>query len=181
MIFIENIFRLEKTKLFNKLMEKKNIKKIYNMSNIINFTQNNIFEKNNTLNFNTTKSISSKNNSNKRLYNSEYRKKLIDKFDNIKNRNTLIDVCNIIINDIGTDYSSNVNGIFINMNILSDFCIEKINQYIEDKIILINSNKYIEKDNGKIYKFDEIELLSEMGHKLSNQEKNIIKRIRNKS
>ena len=119
---------------------------------------------------------------NNRKYNSEYRKKLISKLDIIKNKNILIDIYNIIINDIGNNYSFNRNGIFININIISDSCIDNLNEYIENNYNSSNSNNIIDVKNDKIdckiYQYDEIELISEMGHKLSNQEKNIIKRIR---
>jgi hypothetical protein len=115
-----------------------------------------------------------------RKFNTDFRKKLVSKFDKIKNKNEYIDIYNIIIEDIGTNFSSNRNGIFINMNILSDKCIYKLIEFIDDKLNLTISQTENEKVNYKTYKFDEVEIISEMGHKLSNQEKNIIKRIRNK-
>jgi len=115
-----------------------------------------------------------------RKFNTDFRKKLVSKFDKIKNKNEYIDIYNIIVEDIGTNFSSNRNGIFINMNILSDKCIYKLIEFIDDKLNLTISQTENEKVNYKTYKFDEVEIISEMGHKLSNQEKNIIKRIRNK-
>ena len=111
-----------------------------------------------------------------RKYNSEFRKKLVSKFENIKDKNDLFTLYNIIYNDIGTNISSNRNGIFINMNILSDSCIKYIVEFIDDKskINIVQT----ETVNYKVYKMDDIECLSDKGHKLSNQEKNIIKRIR---
>jgi hypothetical protein len=113
-----------------------------------------------------------------RKYNTEYRKKLVNKFDKIKIQSELHNIYNIISKDIGTNFSSNRNGIFINMNIISDDCIDKLVEYIEEK----NTSSLIMSDkvNYKSYKFDEIDIISETGQKLSNQEKNIIKRIRNK-
>jgi len=113
-----------------------------------------------------------------RKYNTEYRKKLASKFDKIKDRSDLHNIYNIITKDIGTNFSSNRNGIFINMNIISDDCIDKLVEYIEDKNNL--SLTMSDKVNYKSYKFDDIDIISETGQKLSNQEKNIIKRIRNK-
>lgn len=115
-----------------------------------------------------------------RKYNSQFRKKLVSKFEKIKDKNDYIDIYNIIVEDIGTNFSSNRNGIFFNMNLLSDQCIENLIQYIEDKLNCNITQTDTEKINYKSYKFDEVEIISEMGHKLSNQEKNIIKRIRNK-
>lgn len=114
-----------------------------------------------------------------RKYNSIFRKKLVSKFEKIKSKTELLDIYNIIVEDIGTDFSTNQNGIFINMNILSDLCIKKLVDYIEDKINITTSQTETEKLNYKTYKPDDVETISESGIKLSNQEKNIIKRIRN--
>ena len=116
-----------------------------------------------------------------RKYNSTFRKKLVNKFEKIKSKSELLDIYNIIVEDIGTDFSTNQNGIFINMNILSDICIKKLIDYIEDKVNLSTSQTDTEKVNYKTYKLDEVENISESGIKLSNQEKNIIKRIRDKT
>ncbi len=115
-----------------------------------------------------------------RKYNSQFRKKLVSKFEKIKNKEDYIDIYNIILEDIGNNFSSNRNGIFINMNLLSDQCIENLIQFMEEKLNCNMIQTETEKINYKSYKFDEVEIISEMGHKLSNQEKNIIKRIRNK-
>ena len=116
-----------------------------------------------------------------RKYNSQFRKKLVSKFEKIKDKSDYIDIYNIIVEDIGTNFSSNRNGIFFNMNLLSDQCIENLIELIEDKLNYNMTQTDTEKINYKSYKFDEVEIISEMGHKLSNQEKNIIKRIRNKA
>lgn len=113
-----------------------------------------------------------------RKYNTEYRKKFLSKFNKIVDKNDLILIYNIIIEDIGNNYSFNRNGIFINMNIISDKCIHNLIDFFNKKNI---PNLYLnnEKINYKTYKFDDVDMISEMGHKLSTQEKNIIKRIRN--
>jgi hypothetical protein len=116
-----------------------------------------------------------------RKYNSLIRKKLISKFEKIKDKSDLIAIYNIITQDIGNDFSTNRNGIFVNMNILSDDCIEKLLEFINDKLNSTLSATETDKVNYKSYKFDEVEIISEMGHKLSNQEKNIVKRMRNKA
>ena len=114
-----------------------------------------------------------------RKYNSNYRKKIVGKIGKISNKSDLIDIFYIINEDIGPLFSSNSNGIFINANILSDNCIDKLIEFLDDKLGTLNTETE-QKINYKIYKSDEIESISEMGHKLSNQEKSIIKRIRNK-
>ncbi len=115
-----------------------------------------------------------------RKYNSQFRKKLVSKFEKIKNKSDQIELYNLIVEDIGNNFSSNRNGIFVNMNLLSDKCIENLLEFMEDKLNCNMTQTETDKINYKSYKFDEVEIISEMGHKLSNQEKNIIKRIRNK-
>ncbi len=115
-----------------------------------------------------------------RKYNSQFRKKLVSKFEKLKDKSDFLEIYNIITEDIGNNFSSNRNGIFINMNILSDNCIEQLVNFIEEKLNYTMTQSETDKINYKTYKFDEVEIISDMGHKLSNQEKNIIKRIRNK-
>ena len=141
-----------------------------------------------------------------RKYDSEYRKKLISKIEKIitsrdlmdkKDKSNIISIYNIINEDIANNFSSNRNGLFINMNLLSDKCIENIIKFIEDKQsefccnILTQTDSEVhdnileapaQSSNYKIFKSDDVEFISEMGgQKLSTMEKNIIKRIRNKS
>lgn len=116
-----------------------------------------------------------------RKYNTVIRKKLVGKFERIKDKSDLITIYNIITQDIGNNFSTNRNGIFVNMNILSDDCVEKLLEFITDKLNSNLSATETDKVNYKSYKFDEVEIMSEMGHKLSNQEKNIVKRMRNKA
>ena len=116
-----------------------------------------------------------------RKYNTVFRKRLIYKFEKIKDKTDYIIIYNIIIKDIGNNFSSNRNGIFINMNILSDDCIDKILEFINDKLNITNIYSDSEKINYKVYKFDEGDLITDRTHKFSNHEKSIIKRIRNKT
>ena len=61
-----------------------------------------------------------------RKYNSSFRKKLLTKLEYFQDKNDLIDIYNIIFIDIGNNISSNINGIFINLNMLSDLCIDNL-------------------------------------------------------
>jgi len=109
-----------------------------------------------------------------RKYDSNYRKKLVNRINKLKNKEYYIDIYNIIISDIGTNFSSNVNGLFLNANLLSNKCIEEINIYLEDKLKeehnIINNI-----DISVSYKSSNNEVSS---IKLNNQDKNIIKKIR---
>jgi hypothetical protein len=65
-----------------------------------------------------------------RKYNSVFRKILVSKCENIKNKEDLISIFNIIKKDIGNNFSSNRNGIFININILTDNCINELCEFV---------------------------------------------------
>lgn len=86
---------------------------------------------------------------NPRKYNTSFRKKIISKIDLLKNNDDYIQIYYMITNDIGNNYSSNRNGIFVNMNILSDDCIEELVFYLEKKLNykLINENNENDKTN----------------------------------
>ena len=108
-----------------------------------------------------------------RKYNTDYRKKIISKIDKLNDKNDFINIYNLIIEDIN-DITYNNNGTFININLLSDTCIEQIIKYVDDK--LIKPNEEEKKINYKVYKINNDNINT--AHKLSNQDKNIIKRIR---
>ena len=74
-----------------------------------------------------------------RKYNTDFRKKLNNKIIKLKNKSDYIEIYNIIYNDIGNNYSTNRNGIFINLNTLSDCCIDDIINYINDKLTMSNT------------------------------------------
>lgn len=120
-------------------------------------------------------------NKNIRKYNTTFRKKFVENLNKNQDNIILLDIYNIIVDDIGHNYSTNRNGIFINLNILSDSCIDKLinilNYYKNDIIQNYDNNQFTN------YKFDDVELITEMGHKLTNQEKIYIKKskkIKNK-
>lgn len=84
----------------------------------------------------------------KRYYNTYYRKKLISKIDKLKDKTDHTIIYNLIVDDIGNNFSSNRNGIFINMNLLSDDCISEINKYISNKYDDISTQNIIHSDNS---------------------------------
>jgi len=131
--------------------------------------------------------LSAQNIKKSRKFNSQSRKKLITKLNKLledtKNKEYSFNIYGIINEDIGTNFSTNRNGIFINMNILSDDCVQKLTDYIDNimtNIITLSDTEKQVVTDYKAYKIDEIEYISDIGTKLSNQEKHIIKRIRNK-
>lgn len=109
-----------------------------------------------------------------RKYNAEFRKKIALKINKLKDKKDFINLFNIIESDIGNDMSINKNGIFFNLNILSDGCIDKINNYL--LLILDNNTETETKIKYQSYNCDELETINNIGPKLSNQEKNILKK-----
>jgi hypothetical protein len=115
-----------------------------------------------------------------RKYDSQYRKKLVNKIKRLDTKEDYIELYNIIISDIGTNFSSNINGLFLNVNLLSDKCIEKVNIYLDSKINIhqIHNVKSSDITITSYKSFDDIN--DNLNYKLSNQEKIIIKRFRSK-
>jgi hypothetical protein len=109
-----------------------------------------------------------------RKYNAEFRKKIALKINKLKDKNDFINLFNIIESDIGNDMSVNKNGIFFNLNILSDGCIDKINNYLLK--ILDNNTETETKIKYQTYNQDDLDNGNKIGPKLSNQEKNILKK-----
>ena len=105
-----------------------------------------------------------------RNFDSQYRKKLVIRIKKLKNKEDYIDIYNIIISDIGTNFSSNINGLFININLFTDDCIKKLNLYLDSRL----SDKLCDKTDKTInsYKTFITEDSSDtVGYKLSTQEK----------
>lgn len=106
----------------------------------------------------------------KRLYNIDYRKKLNDKIQNITDKKILTSIFKIIKNE-DHDYTENKSGIFFNLNTLSDNAIkriEKIVDSIEVKKEKITLNVITESEDDDL-----------SGHKLNNEEKNVLKKLKN--
>ena len=66
-----------------------------------------------------------------RKYNSLFRKKIANKIENLKDKDKLILIYNICKNDINDNFSSNRNGIFINLNLLNDNTIVELIKLLE--------------------------------------------------
>ena len=56
-------------------------------------------------------------------YNNDFKKKLVSKLEDFKDKDDYVNIFNIISSD---DYSSNSNGIFFNLNDFSDDVIESL-------------------------------------------------------
>jgi hypothetical protein len=110
-------------------------------------------------------------NLNERKFNSLYRKKIVNKINKLKEKKDFIIIFNIIQFELGKDKSINRNGIFFNINMLSDKCIEELDVQL-CKELYNNSDSEI-KIKYQTYNLGE----PETNYKLSNQEKSILKKI----
>lgn len=110
-----------------------------------------------------------------RKYNTKYRKSILHLFDQLE-KNEYYQIYKIIENDIGNTFSNNKNGIFININRLSDECIDNMVEYIN---ILNESSQQNKIVNSQLFKneMDTLDVLAELGHKLSSKERCIIKKL----
>ena len=118
----------------------------------------------------------------KRTFDSHYRKKLIDKINNIKDKSQLVLIFKIVNRDIGNSYSENKSGIFFNMNLLSNDAIieisDLINTFIETETENASENTE-DKVTYKSYSDNDVETYNSFGPRLSNQEKSILKKCKN--
>jgi len=117
-------------------------------------------------------------NSSKRKYNTNFRKKLIETINKITNKEDIIYIFKIINVDIGNNFSENKSGIYFNMNLISDSGIEKIINYLNNNVDTL-SDTLNEKLIYKTYSENDIDVYNSIGPRLSNQEKSILKKSKN--
>jgi hypothetical protein len=112
-----------------------------------------------------------------RKYTSDDRRKIVLRISKLKEKREFVKIFNIIQTEIGKDLSINRNGIFFNINSLSDECTQILDNYLHE---ITDCNTITETENKikyQPYSVDEIESVNKLGHKLSNQEKSILKKI----
>ena len=117
-----------------------------------------------------------------RKFNSELRKKILEKINKIKDKKILVSILNIIKKEDTNGYSQNKSGIYFNLNKLADDSIELISNIIEPYIDMLNSETEEESNSDKIvYKqysnMDNLDNYDNLGPRLSNQEKSILKKF----
>ena len=101
-------------------------------------------------------------------YNNDFKKKLVSKLEDFKDKADYVNIFNIISSD---DYSSNSNGIFYNLNDFSDEVIENLVDYLNEKTV--EKEKEPEQVVYTTY-------CNENGlFKVSNQDKQILRNIKN--
>jgi len=115
-----------------------------------------------------------------RKYNSEFRKNIKQKISKLSNRYDYIQIYKIIISELENKISSNRNGIYFNLNLLSDKTIEKIIIFLDNIIDTENNSEYVKVKYETYNKDTNIENFI-ITHKLTNQEKSLIKKYRLKN
>lgn len=114
-------------------------------------------------------------NKDKRKYNSIFREKLSSRVKKVKDKKFLIKIFNILNNELKNNYTENNNGIFFNINKLSNVSIEKIIKIL-DEYTLKNFKNELKIDYSQ-YSVDNNSSLSDFSkHRLSNKERNILKK-----
>ena len=115
--------------------------------------------------------------SNTRKYSSSNRRNIVQKISKLKDTKDFVKIFNIIQTEIGKDLSINRNGIFFNINLLSDNCIQSLNNFLNE----ISDCPTVTETDTKIkyqqYNTEEVDNVNKLGHKLSNQEKSILKKM----
>ena len=115
--------------------------------------------------------------SNTRKYSSSNRRNIVQKISKLKDTKDFVKIFNIIQTEIGKDLSINRNGIFFNINLLSDECIQTLNNFLNEISDCPTATETDTKIKYQQYNTEEVDNVNKLGHKLSNQEKSILKKI----
>ena len=111
----------------------------------------------------------------KRIFNSKIRKRLSQKIKNISDKEEYIKIFKIMNRDLGDNFSENKNGIWFNLNLLSDNAIKEIVDLMDtnlDTTITESDSKF------KYVPYDIDDLGNLDGPRLSNHEKSLIRKMR---
>jgi len=103
-----------------------------------------------------------------RKYNVEFRKKLSSKLEKIKDKNYLIKIYNIILENSDNNFSSNSNGLFYDLNSFNDTLIESLNMFVNET----NKNDEYSKIKYTTYTSDKSD-----DSDISNSDLKILKRM----
>ena len=123
-----------------------------------------------------------------RKYNSTFRKKLLEKINDIKNKSILLEIFDIVKLDNEKNISKNKSGVYFNLNLVKDESIENINNIIQNldesseinEDLMDNLSDITEKLTYKQYSDgDHLDQYDNLGPRLSNQEKSILKKFKN--
>lgn len=115
-----------------------------------------------------------------RIYNSTFRKNLKEKISKLNNKKDYLFIYTLISKELESKFSVNKNGVYFNINLLSDDCIKELHNYISDKyesetVTEVSKIKY-----ETYYKENDNDIDFSYGTKFSNQEKTILKKLHQK-
>lgn len=116
---------------------------------------------------------------NQKTFTQEEKKRLIKYIETIKSKKVLISIFKIINNDT-KKYSKNNNGVFINLKNVSNNALNEINDLIIEYNNQLNSERESESNLSETLSFhkDEFKDFEDSSAKLSNHEKNILRKNR---
>ena len=112
-------------------------------------------------------------------FSQEEKKSIIKYIETIKSKKILIQIFKIINNDTNK-YSKNNNGVFINLKNVSDSALSDISKVIDDYKEQLNTERESEGTLSETLSFhkDEFKDFEDSSAKLSNHEKNILRKNR---
>ena len=109
-----------------------------------------------------------------RRYNSKKRKKISQKINKLNSKEKYIKIFKIVARDLGESFSENKNGIWFNLNLLSDDALDEITTVLNTNLDTTSESEskftYVPYDKEYSEKFT--------GPRLSNHEKSLIRKIR---
>jgi hypothetical protein len=118
-----------------------------------------------------------------RIFNSLFRKNLKEKISKLSSKKDYLYIYTLISKELDSKFSVNKNGVYFNINLLSDDCINELSKYISDKfdsetISEVSKIKYetYYKENCEDLNFS----YACTSNKFSNQEKTILKKLHQK-
>lgn len=112
-----------------------------------------------------------------RKYNSNFRKNIKQKITKLVDKKDFVSIYKIINLELESKLSINRNGIYFNLNLLTDECIEKLNIFLDD---IFNKDEILSEDNKIKYKpyiKDNLNDNEYNEYKLSNQERSLLKKF----
>ena len=110
-----------------------------------------------------------------RKFTSLDRRKIVLKISKLKDKKDFVSIYNLINVEMENNISINRNGIFFNINMLSDECLIKLTNFLNDALDTCTETETKIKYHS--YSINDMENVNKVGPKLSNQEKTIIKKI----
>lgn len=115
---------------------------------------------------------------NQKVYNHLEKKNIVRKIEQLKNKRYFIEIFKIIKND-NIKYTQNKNGLFIDMNQLSDETIYKIDNYLKTVELNLSESESKLSVDSLTFSNNEDDIRNIIGScKLTNHEKNILKKVR---